>query len=230
MSRFCRDLWDLISGREEAIDDGQIEIDMALWKVSNILARNGETMRDICLEMETADSKVELIYTFKRFNKLMSFFHRAAPSRERYSLVLGALSVLGLSKEFELELKATVSLRDAIYNYKVKILHKLREIIRWREIELKEEDKLDEELFSRYFPVSAGEVEKAKRSVREFSEIQRSSKRRKVSNKSSENMLSKSDMVNITGKGLCIFYQFDQCKRGSKCQFRHEKNNTNNKT
>ena len=229
----------------------QKETDFAIWKVRKLLASKDESLRDICLQVEIASSRAEVKTAFNKFNKLMSFFQRAASDMEHYRVVRGALNDLGTSDKFSESMKTSFSLGDAIVKWKIDILQSLSDVIRWRNKEECRVGKMDDELISRYLTESSTTAVKPERSVNKKTKVQksskrrklssssfetavepessvnkktkvqRSSKRRKLSSSSFETTFGSSDIDSLRHRGICIFFQFGRCKRGAYCNYKH---------
>ena len=201
----------------------QKKIDLAIWKVKRLLTCKGETLTDVFLDVENSESKVELKVAFKKLNKLMSYFIRAAPGLEHYHAVQAALKVLGTSDKFSEVMKKSVSLGNAIMNWKIEILQSLADLIMLSDFEAGRVDKMDEELINRYLPEAPLRTLNRRKSGNEIIEVDRSSKRRKLTSASLETRLAVSDIKSLRKRGVCVFYQFGECNRGASCKFEHSK-------
>ena len=201
----------------------QKKIDLAIWKIKRLLTCKGETLTDVFLDVENAESKDDLKVAFKKLNKLMSYMIRAAPGLESYIAVQTALKLLGTSEKFCEVMKTSVSLEDAIIKWKIEILQSLSDLIMLSDFEASRVDNMDEELINRYLPDPHLITLNIKKSGNEITEVNRSSKRRKITSDSFETRLGVSDIKSLRTRGVCVFYQFGICNRGANCKFKHLK-------
>ena len=133
-------------------DKARENMDMALRELTQILSASGDTLFDICLRAEAAVSSVEARATFKQFNLLMRILLEAAPGLEHEALLRQAILSIKVSKRFSGAISSASSIRTAIKEYKIGILQGLARAIRKRELQQRQDDEMDEALFSTFLP------------------------------------------------------------------------------
>ena len=133
-------------------DKARENMDMALRELKKIMSETGDTMLDICLRAEAAVSSVEARATFKQFNLLMRILLEAAPGLEHEGLLRQAILSIKMSKRFSGAISSASSIRTAIKEYKIGILQCLAKAIHQRELQQRQDDEMDDALFSTFLP------------------------------------------------------------------------------
>ena len=127
-------------------------MDMALKELTRLMSASEETMFDICLRAEAAVTSGEARAAFKQFNLLMRILLEAAPGLEHEGLLRQAILTIKVSQRFGEAISSASSIRTAIKEYKIGILQCLAKAIRLRELQQRQDDEMDAELFSTFLP------------------------------------------------------------------------------
>ena len=127
-------------------------MDMALRELKRLMTASGDTMVDICLRAEAAVTSNEARAAFKQFNLLMRILLEAAPGLEHEDLLRQAIESIKVSRRFSVAISSATSIRTAVKEYKIAVLQCLAKTIRQRELQQRQDDEMDAELFSAFLP------------------------------------------------------------------------------
>ena len=128
------------------------DIEMAHKEVLRLMRSSGCSLHEICEKAEAASTSEEARAAFKQFNLVMGIYLNAAPGSEGDPLLRGVLGTHHLTDLLIASIGSASSVRGAIREYKVGILKRLARTIRQRVAQQRQDDELDEELFSTFLP------------------------------------------------------------------------------
>ena len=137
------------------------------------------------------------------------------PGRRGFRNVTKAIKSLGVSSNFAEHLTRSCKLEEAILGWKIFVLQTSWTRLNKKEAEDKRMKKDDAELIKRFFPKS-----KAGGKLRANN---RGNKRRKLNEGLQKTVFTKKQFRTMKRKGLCYFFQDDNCHKGKACQFKHLK-------
>ena len=208
------------------------EFEIALEKVNCLLTSWGTSMVDICNRAETAMDWITLKDAIKSFNSLMRHFRRIGPGNTNYLHIRRALHRLRITKKLSEKLDEATSFHDAINNYKMELSENLALEIQRLKVEDRRDEENDEKIFSLYMPKQKSNTPKRKRRIVVQAEAEEPKKKRKKLNqgrsilKNGEvgQQSSSMDFKRMKSQGICFWYSFGYCKRGSGCRFKHPQN------
>ena len=138
---------------EETVDPQVLKL--AVQEVKQCLQVTGDSLPKICSDIESAASKALIRPVFRRLNNMAQIFLRLAPAQKYDALISKALCDLEASPRLHISLKSAASVQDAIFSYKSSVLQDLAAIITRDQESKRISDQKDDELFSRFLPVSS---------------------------------------------------------------------------
>ena len=217
------------------------DVSSAVKNLRLSLVGTGESIQYVFHSLESSESKEAVKVGLKKVDNLMRSFLRLSIGRQGFPIVRAALLKLGVSKKFNLQLTKASTLEDAIHKYKIDVLHECSQQMRQIYNEDQRQEKLNNDLISRYFrnvdyvKANNGEVDvenlvidnsfKTKHGELEEKLVngKRGSKRKYTQNDSLPVKRSRLSTYhkNMKKAGLCYKFQFGKCKRGTSCKFKH---------
>ena len=149
-----QDIGGLVESAAEAsgqLEPVHISITRATREVSNLMKATGDSVNNICLQMEKAISEECLREALRRFSPIMRIFLEAAPGLANDPLSRKASGDVAFSTPFTAALNSAATVEA----YKLGVVQELAASVR-RESRFVEEK--DDELLSQFFPASAKPV------------------------------------------------------------------------
>ena len=98
---------------------------LAIEKAKRFMSSNDNSLADICLAVECAESKSELEAALLPFNRVMRIFRTALPEQEQKILIVDALTNLNCSKRLINYLQSAINIHDGLLGYKTAVVKKL---------------------------------------------------------------------------------------------------------
>ena len=117
--------------KDKAVGDLQpvnsdYDLMLAIAKTKKFLSSNGDSLSDICLAVECAESKSALEAALIPFNRIMRIFRIAVPDPKPKNLIVDALANLNCSKRLINYLQSAINVHDGLLSYKTAVVKKLK--------------------------------------------------------------------------------------------------------
>lgn len=146
------------AGSSGQLEPVHIAIARATEEVSNLMKATGDSVNNICLQMEKANSAECLREALRRFSPIMRMFLEAAPGQADDPLLRKALGDVAFSTRFSAALSTAATVEEAVEAYKLGIVQELSASVRRQELQNRFVEEKDDELLSRFFPATAAPV------------------------------------------------------------------------
>lgn len=98
---------------------------LAIEKTKRFVSSNGNSLSDICLAVECAESMSTLEAALLPFNRVMRIFRTALPEQEQKNLIVDALTNLNCSRRLINYLESAINIHDGLLGYKTAVVKKL---------------------------------------------------------------------------------------------------------
>ena len=187
----------------------------AVSRTKESIEETGQGLRELLTSIESVKNEDEIEVGFDKVNNIFRSFLSVFPGRRGFRNVTKAIKSLGVSSNFAEHLTRSCKLEEAILGWKIFVLHTSWTRLNKKEAEDKRMKKDDAELIKRFFPKS-----KAGGKLRANN---RGNKRRKLNEGLQKTVFTKKQFRTMKRKGLCYFFQDDNCHKGKACQFKHLK-------
>ena len=162
---------ELSSAGDSAHAKAIMNLELASQEVEKMLSTTGSSIRLLCTNIEKAKAKAELKAAFSKFNPVVRILLEAAPNTAHDSLVKDSLCSFQLSQRLKSSLEASVSVPEALKQYKSSVIADLAKVLQAQAALSSLDDEKDDELFLQLLPEPSSPLSEDEQQLDEVAQI-----------------------------------------------------------